>query len=473
MKPITANLKLLYQNREMWAWYFIAGISILYILSSLPSHPSSADFDPSHDWYLISPTLVLTIIGCAMGRLTASIWTKPLIFHMPGQVKTSGELLLLIGLAAAITTTIVMTAILSWITFSSLSVIISSFSFYLMIYSLSLIISIRFNKLVFVIPYFLLFVTPILNHLEILYFIQKLLLSYPWASAFICWIVNLMIFYAIGSKYLFRSLCGAPSLIFFVGWENPGSDGCDSGRQKKDSYSKRFSGSINRLIFQSIKSKNRSLVSPRLRTRVYVILGSFISNWRIIFFDGPIIFLSTAIFINAFRLVELQSFLYSFIALMGGHICLISESDIFLPIDRRRRFFSDITALMTGIFVMLVLVAAFNILSKILPNSLTSFISLYGPAEVNSMHRIYIFFTIILFPITGGLLILLKKRSYLSLLSITGIAIFLLGFHYHLINKVGYTFLTFNLFIIILSIVISFGFFMSVIYYNSFKRSFS
>lgn len=473
MKIITANLKLLYQNRELWAWYLIAGISIFYIISSLPAQPSSADFDPSHDWYLLSPILVLAIIGCAMGRLTASIWTKPLFFNLPGQTKKSRELLFLIGLAAAAITTVIMTAILSWITFSSFSVMISSFSFYLMIYSLSLIISIRFNKSVFVIPYFLLFITPLLNNLDILYFVQSQLLAHPWASAFICWIFILMISNTIGSKHLFRSLCGAPSLIFFVGRENPGSDGRIYEIQKKDSHGERFSGTVNRLFFQNIQSNNRSSVSPQLRTRIYVILGSFISNWRIIFFDGPIIFLSVAILINSSRSVELQSFLYSFIALMGGHICLISESNIFLPVDRRQRFFREITALITGIFVMLILVAAFNILSKILPNSLTSFISLYGPTEVNSMHRIYIFFTIILFPITGGLLILFKKRSYLSILSITGIATFLLGFYYHLINNMGYTLLNFNLFIVILSIVISFGFFLSVIYYNSFKRSFS
>ena len=473
MKIMTANLKLLYQNREMWAWYLFMGIGIWHISSSFYTPKSIPSVDYMNNWDLIAPVFVLTILGCAMGRFTAGIWTKPAIFCIPGQIETSRKMLLFIGLAVSALTYLIITIITSWIILRYPGTIISLLGFYLMIYIVSVITSIRFNKLCFVIPYFILFIMPLMNRMEILSFIQNLLLAHPWRSALVCWIINFLTYYAVGTRYMPRHICGAPSMTFFVSLESAGSNRDSLDSLKKDRFIKKVAETINRLFFQLIQSNNRSLILHHMWGRAYVIAGSFISNWRKIFFDGPVIFLSAATIINSIRIIELQSFLYSFIGLLGGHICIMSGSDIFIPLDRRGRFFSKISALITATFIMLVLAAMLNVLSKILPNNFTKFISLTGPTDASFLNSKYIFFTMILLPVTGGLLILFRKKSFLSVLLITGITIFLLGTHYQLIDNMGYIFNMSSLFVVIPAIILSVGIYLAITYYDSMKRSLS
>jgi len=470
MKSMKASLKLLYQNGEMWAWYFLLVLSIYHILSSLPTPQSPPTSDPVNSWGLISPNLALAVLGCAMGRITACIWTKPVFFSVPGQIRTTWKMLLTIGLIASVITSLIMTNLLPFMVSRPLSIQVTVIGFYFMIYSLSVIISIRFYKLVFFIPYFILFSMQLMNRMEILSYIQSLLLVYPWKSALVCWAINCLIYYALKIKYLPSRLFGMPSVIFFTGLESPGSNVYCHVKLKRETYLKRALEGTVRFFLGRIRSNNHSSILPHVWGRIYTIFGSFISNWRIIFFDGPVIFLSAAIFINSFRIVELQSFLYGFIGLLCGHICVISGSDIFLPLDRIGRFISELTALITAIFIMFILAALFDLLSKILPQGITSFIHLHWSSDFISLNARYIFLTMILLPITCGLLILLKKRSIFSILMITGLAIFLLGTYYYIINKGFFTLITLNPFALILTPIASFSFYLTIIYFGSTKR---
>ncbi|MBN1627171.1 MAG: hypothetical protein JW944_11655 [Deltaproteobacteria bacterium] len=471
MKAMKSSLKLLYQNGEMWAWYFILLLSIYHIVSSLPTPQSPPTSDPINSWGLISPNLALAVLGCAMGRVTAGIWSKPIFFSLPGQIRTTWTMLLIIGLAASVITSLIMTILLPLMASRPLSIQITLTGFYLMIYSLCVIISIRFYKLVFFIPYFILFSMQLMNRMEILSYIQSLLLSYPWKSALVCWAVNFLVYYALGIKHLPVRLFGMPSVIFFTGLESPGSNTYHPARFERETYLKKALEWTIQFFLGRIHSNNRSSVLPHVWGRIYNILGSFISNWRVIFFDGPVVFLSAAIFINSFRIVELQSFLYGFIGLLCGHICVISGADIFLPIDLIGRFISELTALITAIFTMFVLAAFFDLLSKILPHSITSFINLNWSSEFISLNVKYIFLTMILLPVTCGVLILLRKRSVFSILTITGLAIFLLGVYYHIINKGLFAIVNWNPLTVVLAVGVSFSFYLSVIYFGSTKRS--
>lgn len=471
MKALKANLRLLYQNREMWAWYFILVMSIHYILSSFPIPESPHKIDIVNSWGMISPTLALVVLGCAMGRITASLWTKPIFFCIPGQITTTRKMLLIIGLFASATTTLIMIIFLPWTVLRSLHIQFAVLGFYLMIYCLSAIISIRFNKLVFFIPYLILFFMPLMNRMEILGFIQSLLLTHPWISSIVCWTINCLAYYFLGMKYLPRRLCGMSSVIFFTGLGSPGSNVSRPIRFESNTY---FIGAmkvIRQFFLERIRSNNCSSISPHVWGRIYMILGSFTSNWRLIFFDGPVIFLSVAIFISSFRLVEFQSFLYGFIGLLCGHTCVISGSDIFLPLDRIGRFISELTALITAIFIMFFLAVLFDLLSKILPHCITSFINLNWSSDSISLNVKHIFLMIIILPITCGLLILFRKRSVFSILTITGLSIFLLGIYYYIINNGLYNINTQNLPALILIIIISFSFYLTIIYFDSINRS--
>jgi hypothetical protein len=471
MKPFKASLRLLYQNREMWAWYFILAVSIYHILSSLPTPQSAPTNDPVNGWGLIAPNLALAVLGCAMGRITAGIWTKPVFFCVPGQKVAIRRMLMLIGLAASAITYLVMAILLPWPILRSLNMQVALIGFYLQIYFLCLILSIRFNKLIFFIPYFILFFIQLMNRLEILSFIQGKLLIYPWSSAVVCWMINGLIYFTLATNHFPRRLFGMPAVIFFTGLESSGSNGYRPSGLTRERGIKRATEIFGQIFLDRIRSANQSPVSPHVWGRIYMIFGAFISNLRVVFFDGPIIFLSAAILINSFRFVEMQSFLYGFIGLFGGLICVMSRSDIFLPIDGKGRFVSELTALATAIFIMLILAALFDLFSKILPRSVTSFIYLNWGSEFISLQVKYIFFTMMLLPMTTGLLILFKKKSFLALLSMTGLAIVLLGAHKYVLEKTGYAFNLFSVLAVILTACVSLGFYLTVIYYGSIKRS--
>jgi hypothetical protein len=276
----------------------------------------------------------------------------------------------------------------------------------------------------------------------------------------------------LATNHFPRRLFGMPSVIFFTGLESPGSNVYRPAGFRRDTRIKTATEIFRQFFLERIRSTNHSPVSPHVWGRIYMVFGAFISNWRVIFFDGPIIFLSAAILINSVRFIELQSFLYGFIGLFGGLICVMSGTDIFFPVGGKGRFVSELTALVTAIFIMVILAALFDLLSKILPKSVTSFIYLNWSSEFISLQVKYIFFTMILLPMICGLLILFKKRSFLALLSMTGLAILILGAHHYVLNKVGHTFNTFSILTIILTTIVSMGFYLIVVYFGNIKRSF-
>ena len=474
MKPVTANLKILYQSREMWVWYFICGISI-WLASAIPALPKNlppwVHPGPLNTVSLINPVLVLVIFGFAVGRLAADVWTKPMFFCLPGQIATSMKILLLMGLASAAITSLATTILTPWMTIRSLNIIIALFSFYLMIYWLSVITIIRFNKLIFVIFlfWFVFFIIPLMGRMEMMVFIQKLLLTHSWASVFVCWPITCLIFYALRCRYLARAMCGAPWVTFFVGGETPGSNRYNHIRQAKALYLDRVAGFIDCFFSKRIRSSNRSLILPNLWGSIYEIISYLSSNCLMIFFVGLSVFYCSLNLINHVSGIDLQPYYFSLFGILCGHTCVIPRSDILMPVSRRGQLFSGITAVITSIFIMLAIAVTFVLLSNILSTAgnFTTFLFALD-AEFISFNGKYIFFSAMVLPTTAGLLILFQKKSTLSTLSIIGLALFILTANLYINNNGGHMF---NLFIIILITVLSFGFYLAILYFHIMKRS--
>jgi len=477
MKTITANLKLLYQSREMWVWYFIFGICIFlaFVFPDIPPYfPVGVEIRPFNSMRLIKPIMVLIVFGFAMGRLVADGWTKPMFFCLPGQIKTFLKILLLMGLASAAITSLATTTFTPWMMIRSLSVIIALFSFYLMIYWLSVITIIRFNKLVSVILlfYFVLFTIPIMGRMEILIFIQKLLLTHPWVSAFVCWTITCLIYYALGCRALVRSICGTLWVIFFVGRETSGSNKYNPMRLTKTLYLERFAGFINCFFSERIQSNNHSLILPHLWGRVYEIFSYLISNYLTILFVSVLVFFCSLTLINHIRSIDIQPFYFSLFGILFAHTCVLSRSDILMPVSRRGQLFSGITTVITSISIMLVVVVTFVLLSKILSiaDNFTTILFVVESKFI-SFNGKYIFFSAIVLPTTAGLIILFQKKPLLSILAIMGLASFLLAANIYVIKNGEYIFNMFNLFFIFLLTVLSFGFYLAILYFDSKKRS--
>lgn len=477
MKALTANLKLLYQNREMLVWYFFSGICIfmVYFTPDIPHYfHSDVKISPFNSINLIKPFLLLIVLGFAIGRLVADLWTKPTFFCLPGQIKISIKIPLIMGLSFAAITSIAMIILNSWMTIKSLSAIFVVFSFYLMIYWLSVLIIIRFNKLVFIILlfYLILFTMPLMGRLEILIYIQRLLLIHQWISAFVCLIVSCLIYHVLTRRSMVRSICGVQWVPFFVGWNVQGSSRYNFMRLTKALYIDRFAGFIDSLFSERIQSSTRSLILQHLCGKVYEIISYLISNFAMILFVSLAVFYSSLNLINHVGGVDLQPYYFSLFGILCGHICVIPESDILLPLSRKGRLLNGVTAVITSVIIMLAIVVTFVLLSYILSFN-GNFASLLFSltSEFISLNGKYILFSGIALPATAGVIVFFRKKPALSLLSIIGVALFILGINLYTIYKGWYNLKSFNLFIGIIIMVVSFGFYFVVLYYDSIKRS--
>jgi len=471
MKTITANLKLLYQKPEMWIWYFLNGIIIIMIMISI-NDSVHIDNKPVGWCLFIMPLLNLSMVGSAMGRLVVDVWNKHTFFCLPRQIETSMKMLSLMGLATCIITFVVMLSIFSWTKVGFLSGSIMLISYYLMIYWLSVIISIWLYRVVFIISFFALFIPGIINYYGINYIFENLPFNHIWISTFIFLIISCIIYHALTRKSLVRFLVAAPRLMLFFGWKNAVLNSYESSHLRKNSHIDQFSKFIDYFFCEHIKSNNCSLTLPIIWGRVYISFRFMISNYRRIFSACLLVFFCTLIFINDKRLIDLQPYFFSLFGVLGGHMCLMYGSGILLPISRKGQFFCGITAFMTSIFSMLILAAAFVLFSNILSatKNFTSFI-FFLRSEYIPFDGKYIFLSVIVLPATAGLLLLFRKKAALSMIAIIILALFLLAFNLYIVDNGGYIFNMFNLFFIFLLTVLSFGFYLAILYYDSMKRS--
>lgn len=481
MKPIAINIKLLYQNREMWIWYTLFLISILMTFTFLPDAPSYflniiRKDDPFNNVILIKPAFVLIILGFAMGRLIAGIWNKPVLICLPGQIKTSLKLVLLTGLVFDTITIILITDLTLWINLSSLSKIIAFFSFYLMIYWISVILMLRFNESVFLLLfiYIVLFALPLMGRMELLISVQRFLFIHPWLAALICWVINCMGYYTLGSRNIARSLSGSKWVTFFTGNNATGLNIFRASHLIDTPYIERFEGFINRFFSDRIQANNRLLFISSILGRFYENFSYLIYNHLLILLINIAVFFCTINQFNHVQGLDTQLYYFALYGILGGHIFNLSRTDILLPISRRVKLLIGLTEIVTTMFFMLLIIAVFTFLSNLLtkiPNFTYHFFSLDLGEEYIPLNGRYIIISALIMPFISGLLSLFRKSIILSLSSVIILAIFLLIFNIYIINNYINIFEVFNSLSFVFILLLSFGFYFLTLYYDSIKKT--
>jgi len=478
MKTIAVNLKLLYQNREMAIWYFILGIIILLTFAVLPNYsdgpPTSINQGYFNSIILIKPFLSLIIFGFAMGRMVADIWNKPVLLCLPGQVKTSLTILTLTGLVFVTATTVLMMTIIPWMELRSPEVIIALFTFYLMTYWLSVFIILRFNESVLIILflYFTFLIMPLMGRTELLIFIQRLLLIHPWGWALVCLIIICMIYYAVSSRALAKSLSGAPWVMFFTGMNAPESKKHRLSNLINTPYTEGIEDFNDRLFSGLIRSNNQSVMLSNFWGRLYEISSYLISNHLIISFITVSIFFCCLHMGNHIIGINLQPFYFGLFGILGGHIFVISRSNILLPVSWRMQLSRGLTELIVSMSLMLLAISGFVFISKALLRTpdFTSYLFSLKYEYIPLQDR-YVMFSAIALPLTSGLLTIFRKRDVLSLLSIIVLIISLLAINLFVINNEINIFEPSNLVLSLLIALLSLGFYFSSLYYECAKRT--
>lgn len=467
MKTITANLKTLYQSGEMWYWYIFSGISIV-ILSIIAGHV----MEKADHGAIIMPILVIYLIGTAMGRLTADVWNKPFSFCMPGHVETSGKLMSLVGIVAAITACLVMKVFFPGMISWTIGALLALFSIYNMFYWLSVLAAIRFNRAVISIFVFVYVIFPHISNSGLLMPVMSILLEHPWISFLICSAATWMIYQTVNSRYLPRLVCSAPWFYIPKGMQTVKFKRYWFGRigSNRISLTAWLTEYMNQFFSEQIESNAPSSIAALTYGQVYLTIGPWIRIWGRTLILGVFFLILYCLFAQMDAPIE--PLLFGIGSLVGASNYLNSpRPDILLPQGRREHFFMGIIAVITATLGLITMAGALILLSKVFSLIMPTVFLMAKAYKYAPFQFRFLFIPAIILPAAGALLILFRKNQIISIISIMCMTIGLFLINMFIINNGGYIFNPANILIIILLMIISWGAHLAMLYYSTMKTS--
>lgn len=279
MKPLTANLKILYQFPRIWLFHCILMIGILMLLGPI---------------FIGLSLLLIHLYGLAIGSITHGSLSKPFAFCLSGHIEKAQKLLFLVWLAIAIIYTL-------------LFFMGSEYNYALFIGSIGLISLSYWSGVVVIIPKarFISFATIliILITLQSIPNVNKIIehmpLAHVWAIAFVTGILSYLIYLAVGNKENVRRLCAMVwlgSVATSIAKQNRFKR--ERMRMKQDHKPEQASLSSGAFFSKRIRSNQNSSLLAHLWGQVYLTIGSPITYWRGILTVGLFILI-----LNCFPLI--------------------------------------------------------------------------------------------------------------------------------------------------------------------------
>lgn len=469
MKLFAANLKLLYQKSGMLGWYLIVGIGLYTYLSR-----SIRESQPENLFHtgFASPLLVLIAAGSAFGRLYTDAWNKPTFFCLPEQRKTSRNVILFLGIILSGLISLSIHFLFPWMTKGVHGATIMMISYYLMVYLINATIAYYFFAISVVILSVSYFFFPIMGRIGLWYALNSFLLNHMWVSTFVFCLISLLLYTFFGRTPHVRSLKRTQRLSNYKQAGNPESGIAAPEMPFAKKMVSRTSGFVDHLFFDRIRKNSCSFVLPHSLGRIYVILKSLLLNWKMIIFLNLFFFFISCITVTRYNTFNLLPVFFSIFGILVGFLCLIPKTDIFFPVSRKERFFVEITTVLTAIFISLIFASLIVLLSKILPRNIIMLMFGPDPSLFRPFNAKYIVFAVILLPATSAVIKIFRNKIVSSAIVLTGVALCVLGVHFYPkcygIDK----FNGINSYFFVLIMLVSLGFYLATIYYDSFKRSF-
>ena len=460
MKPLTVNLKHLYQCRIMWIYHFMIIMTYFIFIASINMKKSVVE-PPAFVFFVFC-----FLFGWRVGSLVADVWNKPFVLSLPGQIKASKAMLLIVWFIIAVPLFILKIFVFSedLLSFSALMELIG-------------ILSLSFwgGVMVFQRRY----IIPCLALIFLLWFhpkpMEEIIMTYPWTVTLICLIICLLIYHTINMER-FRYLCGNTTLAFSV--SSYSTDKIKRINQTRLSMKQgkmydRVIESVGKFFLERIKSKNRSPLLAHLWGQAYLAVGPFIAQWKSIL---PVSLILAFYFWFVGRSGPDQvRFIFEWLfftlfSLAGAWLYTQPRFKSFILIGRKVYFLSGIIALAVSltavIGVMCISIILLNILSGIFSNSV-----LFGETfTILPSIRCALLVVPILLPFFGGLFIIIKKDAILAI----GLIMFIpasLIIPYKAIQVLEGKPFIFALMFVLLLAMLTWSFHLAALYYDSMKRS--
>ena len=441
MKQLVANLKTLYQFKQLWFVHLL----LIGFYFGLGTSEGLANFD------FIEITIFAFInlyYGLTIGIPINDLFRKPFLYCLPGQKKSAQLMTLLIWLSMILIFSLISglfnEELKPYHNFYLISIGLLSLNYWLGVALISprgvavLNIFILSSVIVFPILYAMKSLDP-----------EPVLFATPEFIFLICIILSYLQFRSIG-RIEKRHLC-----IFTIILR-------EGIRFNKKGKTHRVIKGFNDFFSGRIITGQSSSFLSHIWAQAYLIFGSFIINlrgmlvgmWMIVLIWGCVFF----ILFTLTKQIDYVFFLFIFLA----SIQFINNQrfNSFLLTGRRACFFRGIVNLFISIAVSLIMVTSFIIIYIIISGGLphNKWILLISP--------------VILIPVMGALIILLEKNNWgLHIFRLVAACVMAVGFSYLWNVDWKDTSIFFNTTVILLAAAIAWGFHLFVLYYYSMKRS--
>lgn len=455
MKPLTANLKILYQFPRVWFFHCILIIGILMLLGPI---------------FIKLSLLFILWYGVAIGSITRGLLSKPFAFCLSGHVKEAQRMPLLVWLA--------ITIVYALLFFMDLdhryALFVGSIGLISLSYWLGVVVIIPKGRYISFAT-FLIIILILQRNPNLKTIIEQISLTHAWAIAFVGGILSYLIYRAIGSKENVRRLCAMPWLgSVATNIEKQNRFNRERMRMKQNHKLDRTSSSTESLFSKRIRSNQNSTLLAHLWGQVYLTIGSPTSYWRGILIGGFCILI-----LNCFPLLIPSQetpqqapgvgVVFSILACIGGAcIFIYYRYAVFLLIGRKEHLWRGVVFLFTATLIVLGFMVMAILYSNLISGSLFP-IMFEGRSYLPHIRWVFLVIPVLLIPLFGGLVILFRKGGGLIAMGSTIIIVIAASFYMVEVME-SRPFVT-HLLIILSTAVITWGFHLAVLYYDSMKRS--
>lgn len=470
MRPLTANLKLLYQSRFLWLFHLCMLPQLFPLFEKVITGHSSRAMT------IGLPLLMFSLYGFMVGGVIVGSSAKPFAFCLPDHARELKKMLLIFWLL--ITTGCLL--ILAILYLFGIHIDPALFIAYIGLLSLSFWLGISHAS----IKYLQFSLIPIIILVPLCMFFKDTGMiivgaidNHPLRIGLACGILSYLICHATGSRNNHRRICESPWIV--LGTTRKSRQRLVKQRWIRASTKNPVAKPVEWFAIyftKRIRSKHHSGLIPHLWGQVYLIIAPILNHWKMIWVP----FLGAYIMLILIPCVIVHLTKPGFFYFFNGIILILSSLGFstfcinqrfknFLFPGRRVYFTRGIVVLLTTMLLSLgffsVSFLSFNFLSTLFPRV----ILLGNPIMILQIPLVMLIIPFITVPLFGGLFVLLREIELKMALYITAVIATIVSISAMPSMETAPFFS--NLLAVIIIAAITWGFHFAALYHTSMKRS--
>lgn len=463
MKPLTANLKQLYQYRFMWVFHLVAAAGFLSMLEK--THNPGASNSPGN-----LPFILFFLYGEFTCMTLSGTLSKPFAFCLPNHSHTIKKLLVNMWVSIAILCLIPAVLFPLLGIPLSMKVCIAHMGIMPLCFSIGTAVSIRKSQWIIYPAIFSLILIMVFEKPRIV--VEAATYGHPWITLITSAVLSYLIFSAIATRNNARALNQIPWFGF------PPQDKLKQNRIKQEMMRRKKKPSpsstvesMGIFVVGRILAGRDSRRLSHLWGQLYLSFAPMVDAWKATLAGGVSIF---ALYFW-FQLLLAEEYVFTLALLvlsstLGGAFCALSRFNPFQLTGRGAYFFKGIVLVCAATLISVL----FNSMSAILINQASIFLpAIAFSGEMYSLSPIQwplVFVPIVMVPLFGGVFILFRGTVTAGMAAIVSIPSVCILSCYGAVALERAS-LPRSLLMLLTAAVVTWGIYLAILFFNSMKRA--